>query len=83
VLSVFGGLYLLWLSQKMFRVQNISISSKLGSDASLWTAVKVNILNPGPYLFWGMRTKRTKFQMRQGTLGGIGSMVLMCRVLDV
>ena len=52
VLSIFGGLYLLWLSQKMFRVQNISISSKLGSDASLWTAVKVNLLNPGPYLFW-------------------------------
>ena len=36
----------------MFRVQNISISSKLGSDASLGTAVKVNLLNPGPYLFW-------------------------------
>jgi threonine/homoserine/homoserine lactone efflux protein len=52
VLSIFGGLYLLWLSQKMFRVQNISISSKLGSGASLWTAVKVNLLNPGPYLFW-------------------------------
>jgi len=52
VLSICGGLYLLWLSQKMFRVQNISISSKLGSDASLGTAVKVNLLNPGPYLFW-------------------------------
>jgi threonine/homoserine/homoserine lactone efflux protein len=25
VLSIFGGLYLLWLSQKMFRAQNISI----------------------------------------------------------
>jgi hypothetical protein len=52
VLSILGGLYLLWLSQKMFRVQNISISSKLGSEASLGTAVKVNLLNPGPYLFW-------------------------------
>jgi threonine/homoserine/homoserine lactone efflux protein len=52
VLSIFGGLYLLWLSQKMFRIQNVSISSKLGSDASLGTAVKVNLLNPGPYLFW-------------------------------
>jgi threonine/homoserine/homoserine lactone efflux protein len=51
-LSLLGGLYLLWLLQKMFRVRNISISSKLGSDASLSTAVKVNLLNPGPYLFW-------------------------------
>ena len=51
-LSLFGGLYLLWLSQKMLRVQNISISSKLGSEASLGTAVKVNLLNPSPYLFW-------------------------------
>src|SRR5215207_10511679 len=30
-LSLVGGLYLLWLSRKIFRVQNISISSKLGS----------------------------------------------------
>jgi len=52
LLSLLGGLYLLWLAQKMFRVQNISISSKLGSEASLSTAVKVNLLNPGPYLFW-------------------------------
>jgi threonine/homoserine/homoserine lactone efflux protein len=51
-LSLVGGLYLLWLSRKMFRVQNISISSKLGSSSSLGTAVKVNLLNPGPYLFW-------------------------------
>ena len=52
VLSICGGLYLLWLSQRMFRVHNISISSKLGSGASLGTAIKVNLLNPGPYLFW-------------------------------
>jgi len=52
LLSLLGGLYLLWLAQKMFRVQDISISSRLGSEASLSTAVKVNLLNPGPYLFW-------------------------------
>ena len=50
-LSLVGGLYLLGLSRKMFRVQNISISSNLGSSSSLGT-VKVNLLNPGPYLFW-------------------------------
>ena len=51
-LSLVGGLYLLWLSRTMFLVENISILSKLGSSSSLGTAVKVNLLNPGPYLFW-------------------------------
>jgi len=32
-LSLVGGLYVLWLSRKMFRVQNISISSNLGSKS--------------------------------------------------
>ncbi len=47
-----GGLYLLWLSRKMFLIQNIAVSSKLGPDSSLLTAIKVNLLNPGSYLFW-------------------------------
>jgi threonine/homoserine/homoserine lactone efflux protein len=52
LLSLAGGLYLLWLARKMFRAQNISVSSELRSASSLSTAVKVNLLNPGPYLFW-------------------------------
>jgi threonine/homoserine/homoserine lactone efflux protein len=51
-LNLVSGLYLLWLAQKMLRVQSISMTSKLGAEASLLTAVKVNFLNPGPYLFW-------------------------------
>lgn len=51
-LSLVGGLYLLWLSWRTLRMQNISMSSQLGSSSSLGTAVKVNLLNPGPYLFW-------------------------------
>lgn len=51
-LSFVGGLYLLWLSRTMFGVQKFSVSSKSGSGSSLSTAVKVNLLNPGPYLFW-------------------------------
>jgi len=47
-----GGIYLLWLAAKMFRVRDISLSEKLRSQSSLATAVKVNLLNPGPYLFW-------------------------------
>lgn len=52
VLSLVGGAYLLWLSVKMFRVHEFSLSEKLGTQDSLGTAVKVNLLNPGPYLFW-------------------------------
>lgn len=52
VLHVVGGAYLLWLSARMFRVNDISLTAKLRSEGSLATAVKVNLLNPGPYLFW-------------------------------
>ncbi|HEY6642152.1 LysE family translocator [Povalibacter sp.] len=51
-MSLVGGMYLLWLAAKMFRVREISLSEKLRSQGSLATAVKVNLLNPGPYLFW-------------------------------
>ena len=51
-MSLAGGIYLLWLATKMFRVRDISLSEKLRSQGSLATAVKVNLLNPGPYLFW-------------------------------
>ena len=51
-LGLVGGIYLLWVAAKMFRVRDISLSAKLRSQGSLATAVKVNLLNPGPYLFW-------------------------------
>jgi threonine/homoserine/homoserine lactone efflux protein len=51
-LSLVGGLYLLWLAWKMCRVQSMSRSFRSASGSSLGTAVKVNLLNPGPYLFW-------------------------------
>lgn len=52
VLSAAGAAYLLWLAAKMLRISNISLSTKLRSESSLATAVKVNLLSPGPYLFW-------------------------------
>lgn len=51
-LGLVGGIYLLWLSAKMLRINHISVSEKLRSGSSLITAVKLNFLNPGPYLFW-------------------------------
>jgi len=52
LLSLIGGLYLLWLSIKILRIQEINISKSLGAPKSLVTAIKVNLLSPNPYLFW-------------------------------
>lgn len=52
VLGFLGGLYLVWLAIKLLKVRNISLAGKLHSQNSLFTAVKVNLLSPGPYLFW-------------------------------
>jgi threonine/homoserine/homoserine lactone efflux protein len=51
-MSLVGGIYLIWLAAKMFRVRDISLSGKLRSQGSLATAVKVSLLSPSPYLFW-------------------------------
>ena len=51
-LGLLGGLYLVWLALKTLRLKEISLAGKLGSQASLLTAIKVNLLNPGPYVFW-------------------------------
>ena len=51
-LSLVGGLYLLWLSQKIIRIKEINVSKSLGATKSLEAAIKVNLLSPNPYLFW-------------------------------
>lgn len=51
-LSFIGGLYLLWISLKIFKIKEINISAKLLQPKSLETAIKVNLLSPNPYLFW-------------------------------
>nr|WP_315471896.1 LysE family transporter [uncultured Rhodoferax sp.] len=51
-MSLAGGIYLLWIGLKMFRVQDVALSAPLQSKRSFTTAVKLNFLNPGPYLFW-------------------------------
>lgn len=52
ILSLVGGLYLLWLSLKIIRIKGIDISKTLSKPKSLETAIKVNLLSPNPYLFW-------------------------------
>lgn len=50
--SLLGGVYLLWIGSTLIRVRSLSLEAKNGRAASLVEAVKVNFLNPGPYLFW-------------------------------
>lgn len=52
ILSLVGGLYLLWLSLKIMRIKEINISKTLSKPKSLETAIKVSLLSPNPYVFW-------------------------------
>lgn len=51
-LSLTGGIYLLWVSTKLFRVSEISLGEKMESRISFATVLKINFLSPAPYLFW-------------------------------
>jgi len=52
LLSLFGGLYLIWLAKKILAIKEISLAAKLSTESSILQAIKVNFLNPSPYLFW-------------------------------
>jgi len=51
-LGVIGGLYLLWMGVSGLRRSVPDWSQALTARGSLATGIKVNILNPHPYLFW-------------------------------
>lgn len=52
-ISAFGAIYLAYLAYKIVKGPSVvdPTDSKIESS-SLVTAVKINILNPGPYIFW-------------------------------
>lgn len=50
--SLLGGVYLMWIGGKLIRARSVGLEAGIGTTASLAEAVKVNFLNPGPYLFW-------------------------------
>mgnify|MGYP003880513875 CR=1 FL=1 len=52
VISVVGGLYLLYLGSKMLLFSGIWAKEGNQGDIGLRQMVKVNFLNPNPYLFW-------------------------------
>ncbi|WP_210453220.1 LysE family translocator [Pantoea ananatis] len=52
LISLTGGLNLLWISIKLLKVNMNKFSDNNLSSSSLLMAVKINLLNPTPYLFW-------------------------------
>ena len=52
IISVCGAAYLMWLAVKIFGIQALPDPRNASPQKSLWLAVKVNFLNPNPYLFW-------------------------------
>lgn len=53
LISITGGMYLAFIALRIFRLpNNVDPSGKNASTAGLATAVKINFLNPSPYVFW-------------------------------
>lgn len=52
-ISVVGGIYLGTIAYKIFRYpNNITPKGKNDRSVGLFTAIKINFLNPSPYIFW-------------------------------
>jgi len=52
-ISAFGAIYLAYLAYKIVKAPSVvDPTSSKTENSSLVTAVKINILNPGPYIFW-------------------------------
>jgi threonine/homoserine/homoserine lactone efflux protein len=52
VLSVFGGLYLLYLSYESIRFKGATQAEIPEQPHSMRKGIAVNFLNPSPYMFW-------------------------------
>jgi len=52
LISLAGSLYLISIAVKILKAPHSINPSKGGGSSSLLGAVKVNLLNPSPYIFW-------------------------------
>jgi threonine/homoserine/homoserine lactone efflux protein len=52
VISIIGGLYLLYLAYESFKTKGLTGDLTLKKPKSLTKGVTLNLLNPAPYLFW-------------------------------
>ena len=53
IVSISGSAYLANIAYKIFKApSSINPMGNGGAKSSLFTAVKINFLNPAPYIFW-------------------------------
>jgi threonine/homoserine/homoserine lactone efflux protein len=52
VISMIGGLVLLYMGYKSFRLKGLETTIEMENPKSLTKGIVVNLLNPHPYLFW-------------------------------
>ena len=52
VISMIGAVFLAAIALRMW-LQNQQLPEDSSSPSSFFTAVKINLLNPAPYIFWG------------------------------
>lgn len=52
IISIVGGLYLLYLAYESFKTRVLTVDIQLEKPKSLTKGVTLNLLNPAPYLFW-------------------------------
>jgi threonine/homoserine/homoserine lactone efflux protein len=51
-LSIFGGIYLLYLAYESIRFKGTDLNHETAKPGSIKKGVMVNFLNPNPYVFW-------------------------------
>ena len=79
-LSIIGAVFLAFIAIKLL-IKNVEPDSESSSPASFFTAVKLNLLNPAPYIFWGTVGG---VYMTQGTLtAGLSFIIIFLLTLSL
>lgn len=53
VISVVGGLYVVWLGVESLRTREVVLADESAAPHSIRKAMVINLLNPHVYVFWG------------------------------
>jgi len=80
--SLVGGLFLLYLAGEVFFSAPPSLNVRTPPSGSLLKGITTNLLNPGPYLFWGTVGSPIMIDaFRTGIGAGIGVVVLFLSMI--
>lgn len=52
LISLLGALYIMWIAIRLLIVTPVTQQQPATAPSSFLTAVKINLLNPAPYIFW-------------------------------